>query len=73
MWRLLDTYCCILKTTKKLKEDNNMKTTTIRKASLPYPNAATRHQVMNKVLDLLLMAAIGAAVAAMLLFLLALA
>ena len=48
-----------------------MKTTTIRKASLPYPNAATRRQVMNKVLDLLLMAAIGAAVAAMLLFLLA--
>lgn len=48
-------------------------TTTIRKAALPYPNAATRKQIMNKVLDLLLMAAIGAGIAAMLLFLLALA
>ena len=72
MWRLLDNYCCILKTSKKLKEDNIMKTTTIRKTSLPYPNAATRRQGMNKALDLLLMAAIGAGAAAMLLFVLAL-
>lgn len=50
-----------------------MKTTTILTSSLPYPNAATRRQVMDKVLNFLLMAAIGAGVAAMLLFLLALA
>lgn len=50
-----------------------MKTTTIRKQALPYPNAATRRQVAHKILDLLLMAAIGAGAAAMLLLLLALA
>ena len=50
-----------------------MKTTTIRKDALPYPNAATRRQVANKVVDLFLMAAIGAGAAAMILFLLALA
>ena len=41
--------------------------------AFPYPNAATRRQVANKVLDLLLMAAVGAGLAAMLLLLLALA
>ena len=51
-----------------------MKTTIINeKSTLPYPNAATRRQIANKVLDLLLMAAVGAGIAAMLLFLLALA
>ena len=50
-----------------------MKTTTVRKAAIAYPNAATRRQIANKVLDLLLMAAIGAGLAAMLLLLLALA
>ena len=51
-----------------------MKTTVInKKATLPYPNAATRRQVANKVLDLLLIAAVGAGLAAMLLLLLALA
>lgn len=51
-----------------------MKTTVINeKATLPYPNAATRRQVANKVLDLLLMAAVGAGLAATLLLLLALA
>lgn len=49
-----------------------MKTTTVRKSALPYPNAATRRQIANKVLDLMLMAAIGAGSAAMLLVLLAL-
>lgn len=39
---------------------------------LPYPNAATRREILNKVLDLLLMAALGAGGAAILLFLLAL-
>ena len=38
----------------------------------PYPNAATRRQILNKVLDLLLTGAIGAAIAAMLLFLMVL-
>lgn len=38
----------------------------------PYPNAATPRQVVHKILDLLLMAASGMGLAAMLLFLLAL-
>ena len=50
-----------------------MKTTTIREHALSYPNAATRKQIVNKIVDLLLMAAIGAGLAAMLLLLLALA
>ncbi len=50
-----------------------MKTATMTKSAnrpvLPYPNAATRRQILNRVLDLLLTGAIGAAIAAMLLFL----
>ena len=50
-----------------------MKTTVIRTKAPAYPNTATRRQIAHKILDLLLMAAIGAGAAAMLLFLLALA
>ena len=51
-----------------------MKTTAINnKSTIPYPNAATRRQIANKVLDLLLMAAVGAGLTAMLLLFLALA
>ncbi len=56
-----------------------MKTTvlypTVRpgKAHVTYPNSASRRQIINKVVDLLLMAASGAGAAAMVLFLLALA
>lgn len=52
-----------------------MKTTTIYRASstslpnLPCPNAATRRQMFQKFLDLLLTGAIGAGAAAILLFL----
>ena len=50
-----------------------MKTATLthvaKRPSLPYPNAATRRQLINKFLDLLLTGAIGAAIAAVLLFL----
>lgn len=53
-----------------------MKTATmtqkINRPALPYPNAATRRQILNKFLDLLLTGAIGAAIAAMLLFLMVL-
>ena len=53
-----------------------MKTATItrneNRPALPYPNAATRRQILNRVLDLLLTCAIGAAFAAMLLFLMVL-
>lgn len=49
-----------------------MKTTTIYKQALPYPNAASRRQILHRILDLLLMAAIGAGCAAMLLLLLTL-
>lgn len=41
--------------------------------NLPYPNAATRRELINKAVDLLLVAAIGVGAAAILLFLLALA
>lgn len=55
-----------------------MKTTTIYRAdyttrpNLPYPNAATRQELINKFLDLLLMAALGIGAAAILLFIVAL-
>lgn len=41
------------------------------KPALPYPNAATRRQVFQKVLDFLVMVASGVGVGAMLLFILA--
>ena len=39
---------------------------------IPYPNAATRRQIMEKAIDLLLLAASGAGTAAAILFLLTL-
>lgn len=36
---------------------------------LPYPNAATHRQIMNRLMDLLLVGAIGMAFAAIVLFL----
>ena len=36
---------------------------------VPYPNAATRREILNKLLDLLTMAALGVGAAAILLFL----
>lgn len=54
-----------------------MKTTAIytanRKPRVAYPNSASRRQVVNRIVDLLLMAASGAGAAAMVLFMLALA
>lgn len=56
-----------------------MKTTAVycpehtKMPNLPFPNAATRKDILRKVVDLLLVAAIGAGAAASLLFLLALA
>jgi len=41
--------------------------------SVSYPNGVTRRQIIQKVIDFLLTAAIGAGLAAILLFLLALA
>jgi ABC-type phosphate/phosphonate transport system permease subunit len=55
-----------------------MKTTAIYRTdyasrpNLPFPNAATRKDIVHKILDLLLMAALGMGTAAILLFLLAL-
>ena len=54
-----------------------MKTTVLHRSdyvsrpNLPYPNAATRREMFNKFLDLLLVAALGAGTAAILLFLVA--
>lgn len=51
-----------------------MKTTTMNRtdlrsnAQLPYPNAATRRELVHKFVDLLLVAAIGGGAAAILLF-----
>ena len=55
-----------------------MKTVTVRHrgysrlSSLPYPNAATKKQILNRVVDLLLTAALGSGAAAIVLFLFAL-
>ena len=55
-----------------------MKTTTLSRndlrtrPELPYPNAATRREVLHKFVDLLLVAAIGGGAAAILLFLMVL-
>ena len=55
-----------------------MKTATVQNHSVTrhmaaYPNAATRHQIIQKCIDLMLVFAIGTGFAAILLFLLALA
>lgn len=51
-----------------------MKTAAVKRRSfnmpvIPYPNAATRQEMLHKFLDLLLVAAIGAGLAASLIFL----
>ncbi len=52
-----------------------MKTASVYRSTgtIPYPNAATRRQILNKVLDYVLVAACGMGIAAMLLFLLSVA
>ena len=56
-----------------------MKTATIKSmqltatATIPYPNAATKQEILCKFLDLLLIGAIGAGLAACIIFLLSLA
>lgn len=56
-----------------------MKTVTAHRAdlaslpNLPYPNAATKRQIFDRFLELLLMGALGIGAAAILLFILALA
>ncbi len=43
-----------------------------KRPNLPYPNAATKHQIVNRFIELLLMAALGVGAAAIILFILAL-
>ena len=56
-----------------------MKTAVVNRANLatrpnlPYPNAATKRQIVDRFVELLLMAALGIGAAAIILFLLALA
>lgn len=56
-----------------------MKTITYRstdfanRPNIPYPNAATRRQILDRIVDLLMMAGLGIGAAAILLFLFALA
>jgi len=55
-----------------------MKTTTAHRgytycANLPYPNAANRRQILNRIVDLTLTFVLGAGAAAIVLFVLALA
>lgn len=64
--------------TNETKEEHNMKTAALystgrRCGAVSYPNGVTRRQIIQKVVDLLLTAAIGIGIAAILLFLLALA
>ena len=49
-----------------------MKTATVYRSTevVPYPNAATRRQIINKILDYVLVGACGMGIAAMLLLLL---
>ena len=55
-----------------------MKTAAVKRTTfnnmpvIPYPNAATKEEIIHKTLDLLLVAAIGAGLAACLIFLIAL-
>ena len=63
---------------KNTKEETTMKTAVVKRTDfnnmpvIPYPNAATREEMLHKILDLLLVAAIGAGLAACLIFLIAL-
>ena len=63
----------------KQKEVTPMKTITYHTAdftkrpNVPYPNAATRRQILDRIVELLLMAGMGMGAAAMLLFIFALA
>ena len=52
-----------------------MKTTAVysRKYAVRYPNAATRRQIWNRIVDSMMLAASGMAMAVILMFLLALA
>ena len=56
-----------------------MKTATVQyrktktQPQIPYPNAATKKELINRILDLLLTGAMGAALAALLLFLIVIA
>lgn len=43
-----------------------------RRPNLPYPNAATKRQIIDRFVELLLMAALGIGAAAIVLFILAL-
>lgn len=61
---------------RKEKEDNKMKTAVMNKMELPfapYPNAATRREILHKIVDHLLIVASCAGVAAALLLLFAMA
>jgi len=70
--------CLYHRLIKDTKEVPNMKAATITQRNFanrphaPYPNAATYKELAHKMLDLLLMAAIGTGAAAILLFLLVL-
>ena len=64
--------------TKEIQEETEMKTAVCRttknvRPAIPFPNAATRRQMVQKFLDLVLMSAISLGIAAIILFLLALA
>ena len=68
-------YAGIIKDTKEvsiMKASVIYRTDYAKEPNLPYPNAATRRELLNKFLDLLLMGALGVGAAAILLFALAL-
>jgi hypothetical protein len=55
-----------------MKTKTIYRTTYANQPHIPYPNAATRREIFDKVLDLLLMAAMGVGAAAIILFMLVL-
>ena len=64
--------------TNKIKEEFSMKAAALRRrivrfnTYIPYPNAATGRQILQKVLDMILMAACGMGIAAVFLFMMVL-
>lgn len=72
---LLSIYDRILLSERKNKEESHMKAATYRnnfwnQPYVPYPNAATRRQVLDKMIDRLLIAASCIGIVAVVMFLL---
>ena len=68
----------MIKAQNNIEEVHNMKTTTMRRGyacptNLPYPNAASRKQILDRIVDVTLTFMLGAGAAAIVLLVLAVA